>query len=147
MKKELKNNIKRWAITAAKITAVAVVLLIVGYFCFRNMVLHKVIARIQEKTQTEYNSTFTVAASTFRGIGGVDLTDVTLKPNNADTLFRIHTIKTDINLLKLLVGDIQLENLELNDGFVQLVKKDSIKNFDAFIKNKKDTLEVEVVFK
>ncbi|RZJ31238.1 MAG: glycosyl transferase [Flavobacterium sp.] len=144
MKKERKNNLKRWGIRAAKITAVLVILLIIGYFAFRNMILHKVIAKIQDKAQTEYNSTFSVSESKFRGIGGVDMTDVTLKPNNADTLFRIRTIKTDINIMKLLVGEIQLENLELNNGFVQLVKKDSIKNFDAFIKNKKDTIDVEV---
>ncbi len=131
------------AVRAAKITLIVVALLVIGYFAFRNMVLQKVIAKVQDKTKTEYNSTFTVKEAGFRGICGIDMTDVTLVPDNADTLFRIKTIKTDINLMKLLVGDLQLESLELKDGYIQLVKKDSIKNFDAFLKGKKDSLEVE----
>lgn len=144
MKNDLRNNLSRWGIRAAKILLVIVILLIIGYFAFRNMILHKVIAKIQDKSQIEYNSTFTVKDAAFRGVSGVDLADVTLKPNAADTLFRIQTIKADVNVLKLLVGEIQLENLELGNGFVQLVKKDSIKNFDAFIKAGKDTVDIKV---
>lgn len=144
MKKSLKDNIRRWAIRAAKISLILVALLVIGYFAFRNMMLQKVVAKIKDKTQTEYNSTFSVKEAKFRGISGIDLTDVALVPNNADSLFRVQTIKADINMMKLLVGDVQLEGLELKNGFVQLVKKDSIKNFDAFIKSKKDTLDVEI---
>jgi uncharacterized protein involved in outer membrane biogenesis len=89
---------------------------------------------VKDKTQSEYNSTFSVKQARFRGISGVDLTDVALVPNNADSLFRFQSIKADVSMMKLLVGDVQLEDLELKNGFVQLVKKDSIKNFDAFIK-------------
>lgn len=135
------STIKRIAIKTAKVMLVIVVLLIIVYFAFRNTILQKAIVKIQEKTQTEYNSSFSVKEAKFRGVSGIDMTDVTLVPNNADTLFRIHTIKTDINLMRLLVGDVQLESLELKNGFIQLVKKDSVKNFDAFIKNKKDTLQ------
>jgi hypothetical protein len=144
MDRKLKNNLKRWGIRAAKIAVVIVLLLVVSYFAFRNMVLQKVIAKVKDKTQTEYNSTFTVKEAKFRGICGVDMTDVTLVPNNADTIFRIESIKTDINMMKLLVGAVQLEGLELKNGFVQLVKKDSVKNFDAFLKGQKDTVKIDV---
>lgn len=144
MKKSFKDNIRRWAIRAAKISLILAALLVIGYFAFRNMVLQKVVAKIKHKTQTEYNSTFSVKEAKFRGISGIDLTDVALVPNNADSLFRVQTIKADINMMKLLVGDVQLEDLELKNGFVQLVKKDSVRNFDAFIRSNKDTLDVEV---
>lgn len=143
MKKELQTKMKRWTILAAKILLVLVAVVVIGYFAFRNMVLDKVIAKIKDKTQTEYNSTFSVKEARFRGIAGIDMTDVALVPNNADSLFRFGTIKADVSLMKLFVGDLQLEGLELKNGFVQLVKKDSIKNFDAFIKNKKDTVDLE----
>jgi hypothetical protein len=143
MKKKVKPNIRRWAIRALKISLVLVALLVIGYFALRNMLLEKILAKVKDKTQTEYNSTFSVKQARFRGISGVDLTDVALVPNNADSLFRFQSIKADVSMMKLLVGDVQLEDLELKNGFVQLVKKDSIKNFDAFIKGSKDTLEVE----
>ncbi len=128
---------------ALKIALVLVALVVIGFFAFRNMILEKVIAKVKDKAQTEYNSTFSVKQAKFHGISGVDLTDVALVPNNADSLFRFQSIKTDVSMMKLLVGDVQLEGLELKNGFVQLVKKDSIKNFDAFIKGGKDTLDVE----
>jgi hypothetical protein len=138
------SKVKRIAIRAAWITLVVVVLLTVGYFSFRNMILQKVITKVQAKTQTEYNSSFLVKTAKFRGVCGVDMTDVVLVPNNADTIFRISSIKTDISLMKLLVGDVQLESLELKNGFVQMVQKDSIKNIDAFIKSKKDSVKVDL---
>src|SRR5690606_14193726 len=144
MKRNFKVNIKRWAIRSAKIAFILVALLVVGYFSFRNLLLEKVVAKIKNKTQTEYNSTFSVKEAKFRSVGGIDMTDVALVPNDADSLLRVQSIKADINIMKLLVGDIQLEDLELKNGFVQLVKKDSVKNFDAFIKNKKDTVEVAI---
>ena len=144
MRRETKTKLKRWGILTAKIVLALLVLLTAGYFIFRGMILEKVIAKIKDKTQTEYNSTFSVGEAKFRGLAGIDLTDVALVPNGADSLFKVSSIKADVNIMKLLVGAVQLEDLELRDGFVQLVKKDSIKNFDAFIKSKKDAAEVEV---
>jgi hypothetical protein len=144
MRRTSKKTIKQKAILAVKIAGILVVLLIISYFAFRNAVLHQVIAKIQDKTQADYNSTFSVKESAFRGIGGIDIKGVTLVPNNADTIFRIESIKTDVNLLQLLFGKVQLETVELKNGFVQLVEKGREKNIDAFLKSKKDTLHIEI---
>jgi hypothetical protein len=37
-------------------------------------------------------------------------------------------------LWQLLTGDVQLGTLEVQNGFVQLVKKGKSRNFDAFLK-------------
>jgi hypothetical protein len=145
MKKKLHPTFRRWAKRIGIIALTLIALLVIGYFAFRNIILEKVIAKVKEKAQTEYNSNFSVKEAKFRGISGVDLTDVALVPNNADSLFRFQSIKADVSIVKILLGDVQLEGLELKNGFVQLVKKDSIKNFDAFLKGSKDTLDVEPV--
>jgi hypothetical protein len=42
-------------------------------------------------------------------------------------------LKTSVNW-QLLTGDVQLGTLEVQNGFVQLVKKGKSRNFDAFLK-------------
>jgi len=137
------RTLKRRAILAAKIALIVVAVLVIGYFGFRNMVLEKVIAKVKSKTQTEYNSTFSVKEASFTGVCGIDLVDVALVPNDADTIFRIQSIKTDIDLLQLLVGRVQIETLVIKNGFAQFVQNGNKKNIDAFLKKKGDTLQKE----
>ncbi|HEY0091646.1 MAG TPA: biosynthetic peptidoglycan transglycosylase [Flavobacterium sp.] len=134
------ESIRRWAIIAAKVTAVIVLILVIGYFAFRNMALQKVIAKVQSKTQTEYNSKFSVANASFSGISSISLNNVALIPNNADTIFRVDGLSTEVNLVQLLFGKVQLRKLQLKNGYVQYVKKGDIRNIDAFIKKKGDTI-------
>ena len=138
------TKLKKGAIVAAKLAAAVIILLIVLYFGFRNMVLEKVIAKIQAKTQTEYSSEFSVGKASFAGLSSVDLQNVALVPNGADTILRVQSMTTDINLIQLLLGKIQLKKLQLKNGYAQYVKKDSVSNIDAFIKRKDDTTAVKV---
>ncbi|HEX9981410.1 MAG TPA: biosynthetic peptidoglycan transglycosylase [Flavobacterium sp.] len=133
---------KRTAILAAKIALALIAVLIIVYFGFRNTILQKIIAKASEKADSEYNSTFSVKKASFRGLCGIDLEGVLLDPKDADTLFSIRSIRADMDLLQLLVGKVQIEKLELKDGFIQLVKTGSKKNFDAFLK--KDTLKTDL---
>jgi len=99
------------------------------------MILQKVIAKVSDKMEREYNSRFTVKEAVFKGFSGIELTDIALVPKNADTLVRIQQLKTSVNYAKLITGEIQLGTLEMKNGFVQLVKNEKGKNFDAFLKN------------
>jgi hypothetical protein len=132
---------KQKIIKALKIFAVILVLLGVGLYFFRNSLLKQAIAKVTHKMAVDYNSTFSVKSASFEGISTIKLTDVILVPKNADTLFRIQKIETSISLSNLLIGDIQVGTLKVNDGFIQLVKKGKIRNFDAFLKRNSDTSE------
>jgi hypothetical protein len=61
-----------------------------------------------------------------------------LVPKNADTLFNIQKMKTSVNLWRLLIGDVQLGTLEIENGYVQLVKNKKGRNFEAFLKKDKN---------
>jgi hypothetical protein len=50
-------------------------------------------------------------------------------------------MKTSVNLWRLLVGDVQLGTLEIQNGYVQLVKNKKGSNFDAFLKKDEATTE------
>lgn len=89
---------------------------------------------------TDYNSSFIVKEASFKGFSGIEMKGITLVPQNADTLLQVSELKTSINFLKLLTGDVQLGTLEMKNGFIQLVKNENGKNFDAFLKNKKEDI-------
>jgi hypothetical protein len=123
-----------------KFLAVFIALSIVMLFVFREALLQKAITKIENKLATEYQTKLTIEKAQFDGLSGIELQKINLVPNQADTLLSVEKIKTKINLLKLIIGTVQLEGLEMNNGFVQLVKNKNGRNFDAFIKrNKSDT--------
>jgi hypothetical protein len=135
---------KQKALLFLKLFAAFIALSIVMLFVFREALLQKTISKIENKLATEYQTKLTIEKAQFDGLSGVELQKINLVPNQADTLLSVEKIKTKINLLKLIIGTVQLEGLEMNNGFVQLVKNKNGHNFDAFIKhNKSETTTSE----
>lgn len=122
-----------------KLFAVLLLLALGGMYFFRDSLLQKVLTKAEHKFDREYDCRFSVKQANFIGISGVEMHDIVLIPKNADTLLSVQKIKTSYSLLELLTGDIQLKNLEMNNGFIQLVKNENGRNFDAFLK--RDTTE------
>ena len=111
----------------------------IALFVIRDTLLQQAIARVSNKMERDYKSSFSVKKASFSGLIGVSLSDVVLVPKNADTLFRIHKMKTSVNFFRLLIGDIQLGTLEIENGYVQLVKNKNGRNFEAFLKKDEAT--------
>lgn len=122
---------------ALLILALVLVVLFLGFYFFRDSLLKQAIAKVTNKMNTEYNSTFSVKSASFDGLSGIKLTNVILVPKNADTLCHIQKIETSISLANLLIGDVQIGTLKINNGYIQLVKKGNVRNFDAFLKKDK----------
>jgi hypothetical protein len=125
---------KQKIIVAIKIITASLLAIIIALFVFRDTLLQQAIARVSNKMERDYNSNFSIKEAAFVGFSGVSLSDVILVPKNADTLFSIHEMKTSVNLWRLLIGDVQLGTLEIENGYVQLVKNKKGRNFDAFLK-------------
>lgn len=136
-----KKTRKQILFLVLKIVAVLIILSVISFFAFRNMVLDKAINRISDKMAEDYNSTFVVKEATFKGLSDIEMKGITLVPKNADTLLNVSELKTSINLSRLLTGDLQLGTLEMRDGFIQFVKNAYGKNFDAFLKKKNNDEE------
>lgn len=117
-----------------KVLAVLFMLLCIGLYSFRNSLLKQVIAKATHRMAVDYNSDFSIKEASFEGLSGIKLTNVVLVPKNADTLFSINSIETSVSLSNLLIGDVQIGTLKIDKGYIQLVKKGKIRNFDAFLK-------------
>jgi hypothetical protein len=136
-----KINKKKLAFNLLKVFAVIIILAVISFFAFRNMVLEKVMDKIATKMETDYNSTFSIKSAAFKGVSGVEMEKITIQPKGAQTLLQVETIKTSINLAKLLTGNIQLGTLEMKNGYVQLVKDSIGSNYERFLKSKKNEEE------
>ncbi|WP_163409270.1 transglycosylase domain-containing protein [Flavobacterium ajazii] len=117
-----------------KVLAVLFILLCIGLYSFRNSLLKQAVAKVTHKMAVDYNSDFSIKEASFDGLSSIKLTNVVLVPKNADTLFNIKNIETSISLSNLLIGDVQIGTLKIDKGYIQLVKKGKIRNFDAFLK-------------
>ena len=122
-----------------KIFLVVMCLIVGGFFVFRDAVLKQTLAKVSYEMEIEYNSKFTVKNASFDGLSGLNLSEITLVPKNADTLFKIKKLKTSVNLWQLLTGDVQLGTLEVQNGYVQFVKQGKESNFAAFLKKDNQT--------
>ena len=129
---------KQKIILVIKTIIVLILLGIIGLFSFREALLQQIIAKTSSKMEVDYDSRFLVKKASFEGLSGINLTDITLVPNNADTLFKIQKMRTSVNIWRLLTGDVQLGTLEIKNGFVQLTKKGEVKNFASFLKRNQD---------
>ena len=129
-----KRSKKQIAIRILTGLGIFIAVALISLFAFRNLLLNKALDKISAKLETDYNSLFKVDSATFKGFSGIEMKGISLVPKNADTLMRVKSLTTSVNFFKLLTGDVQLGTLEMKDGFIQLVKNQQGKNFDAFIR-------------
>ena len=121
------------------VLAIGIVLL----FSFRDALLKEAITKASVKLERDYNAKLSIKTAEFDGLTAVRITDISLVPKNADTLFSIHKLSTSVRILPLIVGEMQLGTLFIENGFVQLVKKGDQKNFSAFLtKNQKEIMQI-----
>lgn len=111
---------------------------IVLFFSFRESLLKEAIAKVTDKMERDYDAKLSIKTAEFDGLTGVKITDITLVPKNADTLFAIQKLSTSVRFMPLFAGDMQLGTLFIENGLVQLTKKGDRKNFSAFLKKEKN---------
>lgn len=140
MKKKAKRTGKQKILLGVKIFGAILVIAIALVFIFRESLLQKAISEVKFRMSRDYDCNFSVKKAQFEGFSGVAMNDVILAPKKADTLFRIESIRTNVNFWQLFTGNIQLSSLEAKNGYMQLVRNEHGRNFDAFMP-KKDTVD------
>lgn len=120
-----------------KVLLVFFVIITITIFLFRDAFLKQAIVKVANKIELDYDSTLRIKEATFEGFSGINLTEITLIPNKADTLFNVQKMRTNINIWRLLLGEVQLGTLQIKNGQIQLIQKGNVKNFAAFLKKDK----------
>lgn len=139
---KISTRLKKILTLVIKTAGVFLLLLILAYFSFRNVFLHKAIEKVQSKLMDKYQVTLKIENAGFEGLSGLKLNGLSLVPQGKDTILVVNDFSLSVKFWYALIGDIRVKNLSLNGGYFQLIKKGKEKNFDAFL-NEKDTLQTQ----
>ena len=141
---KLSSQQKKWSYIIIGV----VIVLLGGAFAYgmsvREGYLEKAVQKVQSKLEKDYQIEFDVKQYRFEGLTKVVFDDVTLIPNQRDTLAVMEHLGVSVRILPLLIGDIRIGSFELDNGKISFVKGDSTSNYDFLFKKKDaDSSKVE----
>lgn len=118
--------------------SVIALFLIAGFIAYskREAILNAVIAKAINKAKREYNLNLKISDPHFEGLTTVAFSNVSAVPENRDSLININDLHIGIKLFPLLAGDLKLSSLKIRSGKINLIKQDSISNYDFLFKKK-----------
>jgi len=115
--------------------------LIIGYVAYskREALLQKELAKAEAKAKKDYNLDIKIGSASFTGLSTVAFSDITIVPENRDSLLSIKRLVVSVKLTPLIIGNVKLADVTLEDGHLNLTDINKVKNFDFLFKKKKDT--------
>jgi hypothetical protein len=134
-------NPKYIRIAAFILIPLLLLFLIGGYIAYskREALLQKAIVKAKAKAKRDYNLDVKIGSAHFTGMSTVSFADITIVPEQRDSLLNIKNLVVSVKLLPLIIGDIKLADVSLQNGFINLTNIKGVKNFDFLFKKKKDT--------
>ncbi|QQL49383.1 transglycosylase domain-containing protein [Mucilaginibacter ginkgonis] len=119
-----------------------VVLFIIGgsiVFSKREALLQSAIAKAKAKAKRDYNLDVKIGSAKFTGLSSVAFSNISIVPDQRDSLLHIDTFNVSVKVLPLVFGTVKLSEVTLHNGFLSLVSKNGVRNFDFLFKKKKDS--------
>ncbi|RZK64203.1 MAG: penicillin-binding protein [Pedobacter sp.] len=113
--------------------------LAIGAYAYskREALLKKMVAKAIAKADKDYGLEVKIGSAGFAGMSTVKMTNISVVPKDRDTLSNIGELSVGVKLFPLIFGNVKLAEVELSDGFVNVVFKDSTSNIDFILKRKK----------
>src|ERR1700712_2314879 len=109
-----------------------VIILIAGYIAYskREALLQKELAKAEAKAKKDHNLDIKIGSAKFTYLSTVAFTNITIVPENRDSLLTIKKLVVTVKLLPLILGEIKLSDVILNDAHLNLTDINKVKNFD-----------------
>jgi hypothetical protein len=136
-------NPKYTRIAGIIVISFVILLLIGGYVAYtkREALLQREITKAKEKAKKDYNLNVNIGSAHFTGLSTVSFSDITVVPDQRDSLLSIKKFEISIKIIPLIFGNIKLADVVLDNGHLNLTDLKGVKNFDFLFKKKKDTTE------
>ena len=130
--------IKVLKISGIILASTFLVILIGGSIAYqkRDALLKSGIERAIAKAKRDYNLNLAIGSASFAGLKTINLENITIVPENRDSLLKIEKLMVGIKLLPLIVGDIKLAEVRTSNLWIHLISKDSISNYDFLFRKK-----------
>lgn len=106
----------------------------------REALLTATIAQMQTRLADDHQIDLTIGKAYFSGLATVTLEQVSVTPQDREQLARVGDVSVGVRLLPLITGDVKFGRLRAHNVRIQLIKKDSISNYD-FLFSERDTLQ------
>jgi hypothetical protein len=103
----------------------------------REALLKKIMAKAISKADKDFGLEIKIGSSGFTGLSSVNMKNISIVPKDRDTLSTIRDITVGVKLFPLLFGKVKLSEINLNDGKLSVVMKDTLTNIDFILKRKK----------
>ena len=138
-----RRNFKYLRITGFVLSGIFILLGIGGYIAYnkREALLQQAIQRVKKSAKAKYDLDLEIGSAHFTSLSTVALTDVTVVPDNRDSLLNIKQFEVSVKLLPLVLGEVKLENVVLKNGYLNLTDIRHVKNFEFLFRKKKDTVQ------
>jgi uncharacterized protein involved in outer membrane biogenesis len=136
-------NPKYFRIAGIVLLVIVVIVLIGGYIAYskREALLQRELNKAESKAKRDYNLNIKIGSASFTGLSTVAFSDITIVPENRDSLLSIKTLSVSVKLMPLILGEVKLADIGLEDAHLNLTDINKVKNFDFLFKKKKDTTE------
>src|SRR6195952_1074734 len=120
-----------------------ILFLIGGYIAYtkREALLQDAITKAKLKAKRDYNLNVNIGSAHFSGLSTVSFSDITVVPDQRDSLLSIKKFDISIKIMPLIFGNIKFADVVLDNGHLNLTDIKGVKNFDFLFKKKKDTTE------
>ena len=136
---------KYYKIALITLVCLLIIIVVAGSIAYakREAILRAAIEKGINKAKRDYDLDVKIGSAGFTGLSTVSFKNITVVPENRDSLVNIQDFKVGVKLFPLLFGDIKLSEIILNKGQINLVKKDKLSNYD-FIFRKKSVDSTEI---
>lgn len=108
-------------------------------FSKRESLLQTALDKITRKAERDYNLDLKIGDAHFTGLTSVAFSNISVVPQDRDSLARIQQVEVSVRLWPLLVGKIGLSTLSLENARIQVIKRDSLTNVDFLLRSRKDS--------
>lgn len=106
----------------------------------REALLKTVIEKSIARAKSKYNLNVKIGSYRFSGLSTVHFKNITVVPEERDSLANIKDLTVGVKLFPLIFGKVKISELGIENSLISLTKKDSISNYDfIFKKDKKDS--------
>ncbi len=130
---------KKQRIALAAVAGVLLVTLITGYAC-RNVLLRRAANQRIARLEQAHNLNIRYHKLQLDGLRNVVLEGLSVVPQQRDTLLTLQALDVRISFLQLLMGHIEIRNVQLDGLTVDFIKQDSVANYDFLFRSSPDTL-------
>lgn len=91
----------------------------------REALLKKMMAKAIAKADKDYGLEIKIGSAGFTGLSSVNMKNISVVPKDRDTLSTINDITIGVKIFPLLFGNVKLSEINLNQGKLNVVLRDS----------------------